>query len=180
MRRAAALVLVWVATLAGCSSGPASMTRDRPPPAVPPEVGVHVPHTGAVGDLTPSVPPPSPLGARAADQARALLGAPYRYGGRDPSGFDCSGLVWYVYQALGVELPRRARDQRQSLTAVPRADLEPGDLVFFSRPLDHVGIYLGAGDFVHAPSRGKQVSVASLNAPYFQLGYAGAARVMPP
>ena len=123
---------------------------------------------------------PLVIGARAADAARALLGVPYRYGGQDPSGFDCSGLVWYVYRQLGVSLPRRALDQRRAVAPVGRDDLIPGDLVFFSSPADHVGIYLGAGDFVHAPSSGKDVRVANLNAPYFMLAFAGAGRVAGP
>lgn len=179
MRRLAATALLALG-LTGCATGPSLFTRAHLPSPTPEGVAGQVPHDDAHHDLSTPVVPVSPLGAKAAEQARALVGAPYRYGGRDPGGFDCSGLVWYVYQSLGIELPRRARDQRQGLAMVARADLEPGDLVFFTKPVDHVGIYLGGGEFVHAPSRGKRVSIANLDAPYFQLGYAGAGRVVTP
>ena len=145
MRRVPAAVAVAI-LLSACASGPPS----RAP--------------GPAGRLSAGGVAAEPLviGARAAEAARALLGVPYRYGGQDPSGFDCSGLVWYVYRQLGVSLPRRALDQRRAVAPVGRDDLVPGDLVFFSSPADHVGIYLGAGDFVHAPSSGKDVRVANL------------------
>ena len=179
--RVLAVLLCATVALAGCAGGPSSRPSDRPQSVPPHEVGAQAPTTG-VAPGAPALPGPltTALGAKAAEEARALIGAPYRYGGRDPSGFDCSGLVWYVYQSLGVELPRSSRQQRQGLAAISRDELEPGDLVFFSSPVDHVGIYLGAGDFVHAPRRGKRVSIASLDAPYFQLGFAGAARVVVP
>jgi peptidoglycan DL-endopeptidase CwlO len=155
------------ALLSACASGPPA----RPPSPSPlPEAGDRLQPGGQ----------PLTIGLRAADAARAFLGVPYRYGGQDPSGFDCSGLVWYVYRQLGITLPRRALDQRRAVAPVPRDELKPGDLIFFSSPADHVGIYLGAGDFVHAPSAGKDVRVASLNAPYFMLAYAGAGRVGAP
>jgi cell wall-associated NlpC family hydrolase len=127
-----------------------------------------------------TVPSVTAFGARAADAARRLVGAPYQFGGQDPRGFDCSGLVWYVYRELGVTLPRRAIDQRAAVQSVPREALVPGDLVFFSSPQDHVGIYLGNGDFVHAPGVGKDVRVANLKSPYFELAYAGGGRVAAP
>lgn len=144
--------------LSACASGPPARQPDAP-------------------ERLPSGGQSPVIGLRAADAARSFLGVPYRYGGQDPSGFDCSGLVWYVYRQLGITLPRRALDQRRSVAPVAREDLMPGDLIFFSSPADHVGIYVGSGDFVHAPSTGKDVRVASLNAPYFMLAYAGAGRV---
>jgi cell wall-associated NlpC family hydrolase len=117
------------------------------------------------------------LGARAAALADRLVGTPYRLGGTTPDGFDCSGLVVYVYGELGVALPRTAAEQRSFATRVPVASLAPGDLVFFSSPEDHVGIYLGGGEFVHAPGTGRRVERARLDAPYFILGYAGGGRV---
>lgn len=157
---AAAFVL---AMMAGCATAPGP----RPAPAT---------DTGERATLTV----PSALGAKAAASARSFVGVPYRFGGADPSGFDCSGLVWYVYRQLGVTLPRRALDQRRALPTVPRDALLPGDLVFFSSPADHVGIYLGDGAFVHAPSTGKDIAIASLSSPYFELAYAGAGRVSGP
>jgi len=101
-------------------------------------------------------------------QALAQLGIPYRWGGAAPdTGFDCSGLVKYVFEtALGIELPRVSREQAQRGQSVDRKELTPGDLVFFSRrgkTINHVGIYLGDGRFVHAPRSGRDVTVSKLN-----------------
>ncbi len=107
---------------------------------------------------------------------RPYLGAPYRFGGTGEGGFDCSGLVLRVYQKLGVRLPRTARAMFQSLPAV--ADPKPGDLVFFSfsgKAIDHVGIYLGRGRFVHASNRG--VVIEPLDAPWYRRAYRGARSV---
>ena len=116
-------------------------------------------------------------GTQAARLASRFLGTPYRFGGESPDdGFDCSGLVWYVYRELGVPVPRTAADQRANARPVRREDLQPGDLVFFYTPQDHVGIYLGDGHFVHAPATGRTVERARLDTPYFILSFAGAGR----
>jgi cell wall-associated NlpC family hydrolase len=114
--------------------------------------------------------------AAAAALAASLVGAPYRFGGAAPDGFDCSGLVWYVYRAVGVTVPRTAAEQRNMAAPVEMERLKPGDLVFFQTPVDHVGIYLGDGEFVHAPSSGRTVERARLKSPFFLLGFAGAGR----
>ena len=115
-------------------------------------------------------------------RAMALLGTPYRWGGSDPNkGFDCSGLVGYVFRnALGIELPRVSREMAKTGELInDRAKLNAGDLVFFGRRgrVDHVGIYVGEGRFVHAPSRGKDVQVSELNGGYWGQKFIEARRV---
>ncbi len=107
-------------------------------------------------------PPSSTLGGQAVAIAEQYLGVPYVWGGASPSGFDCSGLVMYVYAQLGVSLPHNALAQMSSLPAVPLNALEPGDLVFFNGA-SHVGIYVGNGTMIHAPHTGTVVQFGSIN-----------------
>ena len=107
-------------------------------------------------------PPASTLGGQAVAIAEQYLGVPYVWGGASPSGFDCSGLVMYVYAQLGVSLPHNAAAQMSVLPAVPLSDLQPGDLVFFNGA-SHVGIYVGNGTMIHAPHTGTVVQFGSIN-----------------
>jgi cell wall-associated NlpC family hydrolase len=116
------------------------------------------------------------LGARAVKLARHWLGVPYRYGGASPrSGFDCSGLVRFVYDQLGFDLPHSSYAQFGLGRRVARGALRPGDLVFFDG-VGHVGIYVGANRFIHAPHTGTRVSIDSI-AGWYGARYDGARRL---
>ncbi|MCX8006828.1 MAG: NlpC/P60 family protein [Coriobacteriia bacterium] len=120
-------------------------------------------------DGTVSVQPGSPV-----ETALAYLGVPYVWGGESPTaGFDCSGLVMYVFRQHGVQLPHYSRAQFALGERVTPADLKPGDVVFFGSPVYHVGIYVGGGWFVHAPRTGDVVRLARLAD---RRDYAGARR----
>lgn len=121
-----------------------------------------------------------PQSQRALAIAVDMVGTPYRYGGTSPDGFDCSGLVYYAYSKVGIQTPRTTTAQYRQTKRVPVADLQPGDLVFFTLSrgsISHVGIYLGDGRFVHAPSSGKRVGYASLHNPYWRSRLSGAGRL---
>lgn len=114
--------------------------------------------------------------------AMSVIGIDYRYGGNDPeTGFDCSGMVRHVVRnALGLDLPRTAREMAQFGKHIPLDDLKPGDLVFFNtmrRAFSHVGIYLGDKRFVHAPSKGGQVRIDDMSARYWVARFEGARRL---
>ena len=113
--------------------------------------------------------------------AAGVLGTPYLWGGDSPQkGFDCSGLVFYSFEQMGLRVPRTAEDQRKAAERVQRDELEPGDLVFFRSSkgrVDHVGIYAGDGRFIHAPNAGSVVSYASLDAPYYRSHFVSAGRL---
>jgi hypothetical protein len=115
--------------------------------------------------------------------AMQSLGVPYRLGGTSAeSGFDCSGFVRAMYQqTVGLILPRTAAEQAAATSRIEKADLKPGDLVFFNtlrRSNSHVGIYVGEGNFIHAPRSGSQVRVESMNISYWQKRFDGARRVL--
>lgn len=129
-----------------------------------------------------------PGGDRALQQAiradaLAQVGKPYRYGGRGPDGFDCSGLVNYVYGRAGIKLPRSTPELYRSGEAIDRDEARPGDLLFYrfeerKREPSHVVIYLGDGEAVHAPVSGGAVRATRIDAPWFEKRYAGARRVL--
>jgi hypothetical protein len=116
--------------------------------------------TGVDGSTNTSTDTGSSVtGDQIVDDAKQYLGVPYVWGGTTPSGFDCSGLVQYVYGKEGINLPRLASDQANSGTEVSAADAKPGDLVYFGKPAYHIGIYLGNGMMLDAPHTGAQVRV---------------------
>jgi cell wall-associated NlpC family hydrolase len=120
-----------------------------------------------------------PLSWKVTNKAIAFVGTPYRYGSASTSATDCSGLVQMIYKDVGIKLPRTAAEQYESCDVVPADSLQAGDLVFFSHTykagISHVGIYIGAGRFVHA-DRHEGVRVDSLSHPYYAQRLAGAGR----
>ena len=116
---------------------------------------------------------------RNAVKATALLhlGSRYQFGGADVDGFDCSGLVYYVHQKIGVRLPRTAAQQKNAARQIKPQQLKPGDLLFFkigSRRINHVGLYIGHGEMIHAPRAGAHVRIESIQKNYWQKHFASA------
>jgi cell wall-associated NlpC family hydrolase len=122
-----------------------------------------------------TVPPPARYGG-VVGIAMQYLGVPYVWGGASPAGFDCSGLIMYVYAQVGISLPHHAASQYNYGTPVSRDQLEPGDLVFFNG-LGHAGIYIGGGQFIHAPHTGDVVKISSLSDSWYAATWYGARRL---
>jgi hypothetical protein len=119
------------------------------------------------------------IGSQAVSLVERFLGVPYVWGGATPAGFDCSGLVMYVYGLLGIRLPHYSGYQWFAGPHVPRDELQPGDVVFFHPSTNgpqHEGMYIGAGEFIHAPHTGDVVKVSSLYDTQYALSYVGAVR----
>jgi hypothetical protein len=118
------------------------------------------------------------IGAQAVSLAMRYLGVKYVWGGATPKGFDCSGLVMYVYAQLGVQLPHYTGDQWKSGFRLTKSQLRPGDIVFFNGKDEpqHEGMYVGGGRFIHAPHTGDVVKISKLNEPNYTKGYVGAVR----
>jgi len=147
-----------------------------------------VPSASALNGSTPTVKPESGTntgssagGQAIVNKAKQYLGVPYVYGGASPSGFDCSGLVYYVLKSLGYSPYRTPADQYSQGTYVSKANLQPGDIVFFhgtyTSGISHVGIYAGNGQFIHAPNSRSVVSYADLTSGYWANHYYGARRM---
>jgi cell wall-associated NlpC family hydrolase len=153
--------IAWGLMLQGCSSAPA---RSSPP----------LPHA-----ILPSSPQAS-IGNEIAMRAMSLLGAPYKWGGAGPTTFDCSGLVQYVHNQLGITTPRTAAEQYKEAEPVKLNNLAPGDLLFFrigGRRISHVAIYAGEGRFIHAPQTGRPVELRTLDDEFYMPRLAGAGRL---
>lgn len=174
------LVIALAVIAAGCATTGAT-------PAPFPRPHAPAPAAGAPGSPTPAPRAPSgaPKGVNAGYEvtgtALRLRGTPYRNGGSDPAGFDCSGFVRYVFGENGVSVPRTVTDQFRAGRKVDAHQMQAGDLVFFttvSRGASHVGIVIGGDEFVHAPSGAGEVRVERLSASYWSTRFVGARRVL--
>ena len=139
----------------------------------------YVPSTPTATVIRPPVALPTSVGNEVAIRAISLLGAPYEWGGNGPTAFDCSGLVRFVHDQLGIFVPRTAAEQYSAATPVKVTDLEPGDLLFFriKGRISHVAIYTGEGRFVHAPQTGRPVELRMLDDDFYRPKLAGAGRL---
>jgi cell wall-associated NlpC family hydrolase len=169
--RVALFVLLSAAAVTGCASAGGGIPAPFPRPG------------GQPAATTPASPAPAgdATGYAITSTALSLRGAPYRNGGADPSGFDCSGFVYYVFAQHGMVVPRTVLEQSRAGQPVRQDQLEPGDLLFFSTVSagpSHVAIAIGGDEFVHAPSSVGQVRVERLSASYWASRFVGARRVM--
>ena len=155
--------------IGGCASTPQAPSAQQRAESRTTDRSVRAGNTGALP------------GDAAAEHAATLVGKPYRYGGASPStGFDCSGLVQWSYAQAGRRLPRSTDDQREASRRIQVSDLRRGDLLFFhqeGKKHGHVGIYVGNGEFVHAPSSGKRVRRDRVDAPYWSKHLSEARRI---
>jgi NlpC/P60 family protein len=159
------LVALAVLTLAALTSACASTGKPRPQPFPSP---------------VPAPAPPPPQATTLIDTALSFRGTPYRNGGSDPSGFDCSGFTQWVFAHHGVVLPREVDEQFKVGKKIRLDDLKPGDLVFFhtvSRGASHVGIFVADDQFVHAPSSKGVVRIESINSSYWSARFVGGRRL---
>jgi len=187
-RWAAVLMTIAAVVSVGCASSQA-VPRPFPgapvpptataPPAAPPAVPSAVPPTVITEEPPVIVAEPSAT-STVVNTALSFLGVPYRNGGTDPSGFDCSGFVRYVFARYGQQLPRDVQSQFRVGRPIDRDHVEPGDLVFFqtvSPGASHVGIALGNGEFVHAPSSRGVVRRERYTVDYWATRWVGAKRI---
>lgn len=130
----------------------------------------------------PTTASSSALGEQIVALAKQYLGTPYVLGGNGPSSFDCSGFTKYIYAQFGYTLNRTATDQLQNGVSVSRSELQPGDLVFFkyntSKPVSHVGIYIGNGEFIHASTNRYVVQIDQMNSGHYDNVYVYARRIL--
>ena len=159
------LTALFVVCISGCAT------------TAPPEAGSRTSRAAATETALPSG---LQTGLRAARVAVSMVGTPYRYGGSTPeTGFDCSGLVHYSFGQNGVNVPRTSLEQFREAVKISLNDAKEGDILFFEdqEKLSHVGIFIGDGRFVHAPTSGRSVSIGSLDNPYYQMHLVGVGRL---
>ena len=169
--RGAALALV---TGAGIALTPVAASANAGAPvaaAAAPVAGASAPVAVAAAPVVA----PNQAAQIAVDTALAQQGKPYVWGGTGPGGYDCSGLTSSAYKAAGVSIPRTSKAQSTAGVAVDRANLQPGDLIFFYKPVGHVGMYIGNGQMVHSSTYGQPVKVVPVDS---MKGYNTARRVV--
>jgi cell wall-associated NlpC family hydrolase len=174
----ALLMVVLAAMCGGCAS---AVATPRPFPT-PGRSAAETPRDSVPnGGISPTATVPLRTGGyEISGTALSLRGVPYRNGGADPDGFDCSGFVWYVFAQHGVAMPRTVAGQFNAGGSIDAAELRAGDLVFFSTTApgaSHVGIVVGGDSFVHAPSSAGSVRVERLGAAYWAARFVGARRI---
>jgi cell wall-associated NlpC family hydrolase len=154
-----------VAASAAAAAAFAVLPTQPPAPAAPTVPGPTAPAPAPIASAPITLlNATSPAANRSSAMRNALskVGAPYRYGSAGPNAFDCSGLVSWAFKNAGTSLPRSSRAMSTVGKAVSKSDLQPGDLVFFYKPVSHVGIYIGDGKIVHASSRKSPVKVSDM------------------
>lgn len=154
----AAIVATTTAAVAALAMQPA----DEAPAAAPQAATAVVTTTTAAPVQRVALAAPTLTASTAMTNALGKLGAPYRWGATGPNAFDCSGLVTWAYRTAGVTLPRTSRAMSKVGVPVSRGELQPGDLVFFYRPVSHVGIYIGDGKIVHASNKRNPVKISEI------------------
>jgi len=163
---ARAAVVTTVAAAASVVAVLPASAEPAPAPAAPIALAV-APAAGSahsfVDSAAPALSPAAATRAAALDFAMSKIGSPYRYGSSGPNAFDCSGLVSWAFKQAGTSLPRTSQAQSGVGTPVSRADLQPGDLVFFYKPVSHVGIYIGNNKIVHASTRKSPVKISDMS-----------------
>jgi cell wall-associated NlpC family hydrolase len=173
----------WLAIVVALLTSACASTGAVPRPFPMPSTAARTPDATPERPAPTIEPSPTPHGFDAyalVGTALSLRGTPYRNGGSDPNGFDCSGFTQYVFAQYGLSLPREVREQFRQGNPVDSRDLEPGDLVFFSTTdpsASHVAIVVGGDQFIHAPSSTGVVRVEHLGASYWSRRYIGARRV---
>jgi cell wall-associated NlpC family hydrolase len=182
-----ALAVVVLLALLLAVSAPVALIAAATPHVAAPPAPAPPPSPPGTSAPTPVAVLPAPTGSAPVEIARRYLGVPYVFGGSDPAtGLDCSGLVQLVFRQVGIALPRTAQLQYETTTRVPRDQLQPGDLVFFARTyadphdwITHVGIYIGGGLQINAPTEGQLVSIQPVFSGFWGTHFDSGGRVHP-
>ena len=180
MSRVGTLAAVGLASLVSACASTGAVPQPFPTPGGAPTKAISENPDAPKGTAGEPKPAMAADGYAIAGTALSLRGSPYRNGGSDPSGFDCSGFVWYVFAQHGIRVPRTVTQQFSAGLDVTSDELRAGDLVFFTtetRGASHVGMAIGGDEFVHAPSSRGDVRVERISARYWSSRFVGARRI---